>query len=105
MSNSQERHLATLGLGPDAGSEEIKGAYRRLAMEFHPDRRPDVSPEDRKALDTRFLEIQAAYHALLHPVRRVRLRRRRSRWRLAWLLIPVALAGLVVWFLLLLLGA
>jgi hypothetical protein len=105
MSSRRERHLAALGLSRDAGIEAIKGAYRQLAKEFHPDRRPDLAPEDREALDTRFLEIQSAYEALLQPVRCVRLRRHRSRWRLAWLLIPVAAAGLVVWLLLLLLNA
>lgn len=105
MSSRRERHLEALGLSSNAGSEEIKAAYRRLAKQLHPDRRPDVSPEDRESLDGRFLEIQAAYEALLYPVRRVRLRRRRSRWRLAWLLIPVALAGLVLWLLMLLLDS
>ncbi|MFB6351092.1 MAG: DnaJ domain-containing protein, partial [Bradymonadaceae bacterium] len=30
-----------LGVSPDADSDEIKNAFRRLAREYHPDRNPD----------------------------------------------------------------
>ncbi len=33
-----EDYYATLGLSPGVSSEEIKKAYRRLAMQYHPDR-------------------------------------------------------------------
>lgn len=33
--------LTALGLGPEAGTAEVKAAYRRLAREHHPDRNPD----------------------------------------------------------------
>ena len=48
-----------LGVSPQATSEEIKTAYRRLAREYHPDRNPD-DPEAEK----RFREVAAAYEVL-----------------------------------------
>lgn len=47
-----------LGLQENASIEEIKKAYRKLAMRYHPDINPDEKPE-------RFLEIQEAYNALI----------------------------------------
>jgi hypothetical protein len=54
-----------LGVDDDADLEEIKRAYRRLARELHPDLRPDVDRDERRALERRFAEITAAYEALL----------------------------------------
>jgi len=45
-----------LGVARTATPEEIKAAYRRLAMEFHPDRNPDG--------EERFKEVSAAYDAI-----------------------------------------
>ena len=47
-----------LGVSPDADKYEIKSAYRKLAMEFHPDKNPG---KDTKEI---WLEIQAAYEML-----------------------------------------
>ncbi|MHC4451065.1 MAG: DnaJ C-terminal domain-containing protein [Planctomycetota bacterium] len=48
-----------LGVARDASADEIKKAYRKLALEFHPDK----NPGDAKA-EARFKEITLAYEIL-----------------------------------------
>jgi len=50
---------ATLGVSPDASKEEIKKAYKDLALKWHPDRHQG----DKKA-EERFKEISEAYNLL-----------------------------------------
>ena len=51
-----------LGLSPDASDEEVKKAYRRLAMKYHPDRNPGNEEAARK-----MQEINAAYDRIKNP--------------------------------------
>jgi molecular chaperone DnaJ len=53
-----------LGVARDATEADIKKAYRKLAMEFHPDRNP--APE----AEARFKEITEAYEVLRDPQKR-----------------------------------
>ncbi len=55
-------YYAALGLEKTAGADQIKKAYRKLAMKFHPDKNPD----DKKA-EERFKEITEAYAVLSDP--------------------------------------
>lgn len=55
------RHYATLGLQPGASETEIKAAYRKLVMQWHPDRYKGNDPQ-RAA--QKFQEITHAYEAL-----------------------------------------
>lgn len=48
-----------LGVQKGASAEEIKKAYRKLAMKHHPDRNPDDPSAEEK-----FKEVQAAYEVL-----------------------------------------
>ncbi len=48
-----------LGIRRDATQREVKQAYRRLAMKFH----PDHNPEETEA-EARFKQIQHAYETL-----------------------------------------
>lgn len=55
-----------LGISPDATAEEIKSAYRRQAMRWHPDR----NPENKDAAEQRFKDIGYAYSILSDPDKR-----------------------------------
>jgi DnaJ-class molecular chaperone len=54
--------LKLLGLDASATAEDIKQAYRRLAMKYHPDRN-----QGSKEAEERFKELQAAYTCLTSP--------------------------------------
>lgn len=58
-------YYATLGISRDVSAEEIKKAYRKKALECHPDRHPG----DAKA-EAQFKEVSEAYEALSDENRR-----------------------------------
>jgi molecular chaperone DnaJ len=53
-----------LGVGKDAGAEQIKRAYRKLARELHPDVNPDEQARQR------FQDVSDAYEVLTDPQKR-----------------------------------
>ena len=56
---AKQDYYATLGVPREAGGEELKKAYRKLAMQYHPDR----NPGDKQA-EARFKEVNEAYDVL-----------------------------------------
>ena len=49
-----------LGVSPDATDDELKKAYRKLALEHHPDKVAALGDDVRKAAEKKFQEINAA---------------------------------------------
>ncbi len=55
----KQDYYATLGVSREASAEELKKAYRKLAMQYHPDRNPGD-----KTAEARFKEAGEAYEIL-----------------------------------------
>jgi molecular chaperone DnaJ len=68
MATGRERdYYEVLGVGRDASLDEIKKAYRRLAVQYHPDKNPDM-PEAEEL----FKEASQAYAVLSDAEKRAR---------------------------------
>ena len=62
---AKQDYYETLGVGKSADADELKKAYRKLAMKYHPDRNPDDKEAEHK-----FKEINEAYDVLKDPEKR-----------------------------------
>lgn len=58
---SKKDYYEILGVAKSASEEEIKKAYRKLAMKYHPDRNQDA---DKASAEKKFKEISEAYEVL-----------------------------------------
>src|ERR1700728_2964306 len=56
---AKQDYYATLGVAREANAEDLKKAYRKLAMQHHPDR----TPGDKQA-EAKFKEVNEAYDIL-----------------------------------------
>ena len=62
-----------LGVARQASEADIKSAYRKLAKKYH----PDLNPGDKRT-ETKFKDVNAAYHILSDKDRRARFDRGES---------------------------
>lgn len=53
-----------LGVKENASHEEIKKAYRKLSLKYHPDRQANKSEQEKKEAEEKFKEINEAYDTL-----------------------------------------
>ncbi|MEZ5979497.1 MAG: molecular chaperone DnaJ [Planctomycetota bacterium] len=65
--NAKRDYYEVLGVERSAGAEDIKKAYRKLALQFHPDRNPDDA-----AAEAKFKEAAEAYDVLGDAEKRAR---------------------------------
>ena len=61
---AEEKYYAILGLAPGAGFSEIKAAYRKLSMQYHPDKVGHLGEEFKKVAEEKMKEINSAYEFL-----------------------------------------
>ena len=66
-SSPDETFYDILEITPTASLQDIKKAYRRLALQFHPDRNP---PEKKEAATIQFRKVNEAYEVLSDPDQR-----------------------------------
>lgn len=67
MAENKRDYYEVLGLQKDAGADDIKKAYRKMAMKYHPDR----NPGDKNA-EEKFKEVGEAYEVLSDPDKKAR---------------------------------
>jgi molecular chaperone DnaJ len=65
MATKKRDYYEVLGVNRDASEEDIKKAYRKLAMKHHPDRNPDSKDAEEK-----FKEAKEAYEVLCEAEKR-----------------------------------
>src|SRR5437899_5489863 len=65
MATDKRDYYEVLGVGRTATDEEIKRAYRKLAVKFHPDKNPDDPHAEEK-----FKELGEAYDVLMDADKR-----------------------------------
>ncbi len=59
-----QHYYEVLEINPEVNDEEVKRAYRRMVLKFHPDKVEGLGEEVRKGAQEKFLQVQAAYEAI-----------------------------------------
>lgn len=63
-SYSSESNYKILGITPSATDEEVKKAYRKMAIKYHPDKVATLGEDVQKAAEEKFKTISQAYEAI-----------------------------------------
>ncbi len=70
-----KNYYSILGIDKNSTGEEIKKAYRKLAMEFHPDKNPGD-----KLAEEKFKDVAEAYDVLSDPSKKAKYDRPEPAW-------------------------
>ena len=65
-------YYEVLGVSKNATDDELKKAYRKVAMKYHPDRQTDKSDAEKKEAEEKFKEAAEAYSVLSDKDKRAR---------------------------------
>lgn len=63
---------AILGVGPKADDEEIRKAFKKSALKFHPDKQTGKSDEEKVESENKFKAVNEAYEILSDATKRAR---------------------------------
>lgn len=61
---SNDSNYRILEITPDATNEEVKKAYRKMAVKYHPDKVATLGEDIQKAAEVKFKAISQAYEAI-----------------------------------------
>lgn len=65
-------YYEVLGVNKNATDDELKKAYRKMAIKYHPDRQQGKSDAEKKEAEEKFKEAAEAYDVLSDPNKRAR---------------------------------
>ena len=63
-------YYEVLGVDKNASADDIKSAYRKAALKWHPDRWVDGTEQEKKTAEEKFKEASEAYTVLSDPQKR-----------------------------------
>ena len=73
LKRSKRKDLyAILGVSQDASESEIKTAYKKAALKYHPDKQHSKSEEEKNKAEAMFKTIGEAYEVLSNPEKKAR---------------------------------
>ena len=65
--SKRKDYYKILGVNRDAGETEIKKGYRKMALQYHPDKQNGLSDKEKEQAEAKFKEIGEAYAILTDP--------------------------------------